>query len=166
MNTHIPFTSRSTCKPGGPLPFWRQRQCPSSAEPLWWQTWWEVALSLPPLLFFHLAGLWSWSFPVTACTFLLLSTPCAPSLSARGGERERERMTQGSRTPHEIPSSLHAGRINHSKTSITSAGRGGERAEPLFDGLQRKLLQILLYCISTDILPLTCWLWHTQIFLC
>lgn len=37
-----------TCKPGGPLPFWGQRQCPSSAERLWWQTWWEVALAFPP----------------------------------------------------------------------------------------------------------------------
>lgn len=67
-------------------------------------------------------------------------------------------MTQGSRTLHEIPPSLHAGRINHSETSITSAGRVGERAEPVFDGLQLRLLQILLDCTSIDSLSLT----HTQ----
>lgn len=70
-------------------------------------------------------------------------------------------MTQGSRTLHEIPPSLHAGRINHSETSITSAGRVGERAELVFDGLQLRLLQMLLEYISR-LPPLAYCLVHTH----
>ena len=110
-----------TCSPGGPLPFWRQRQCPSSAGRLWWQTWWEVALAFPTLLFFHLAVLWSWRSALTARTFLLLSTPYARSLSAQG-KRERGWPKGPGPCTKFLPLSMQGGSIT---ARLASPLRGG-----------------------------------------
>lgn len=135
MNTHIPFTSCYTCKPGAPYP------SGGSAR---------VHLQLSGYDDRHGE---KWHLPSPPCSsFTLLYCEVGASLSRRTHSSsslppelllfqlgERERMTQGSRTLHEIPPSLHAGRLNHSETSITSAGRVGGRAEPVFDGLQLRL---------------------------